>query len=102
MDICSAASAERCADECQLRIADVSSTCATCALEDAEFGDSDDGIPSSCTGGTCTLSGREGDCTYPQGDEAARQDCERQVNPRRDIECDVDFRPIEECADSCD
>ena len=100
-DICSQASADLCIDECQVRIADTSSTCATCVLEDASFGDDNDSPGDFCMNGTCTVTGREGECMYPEGDTAAREDCERQVNPRRDVECDTDFRPVEECAALC-
>ena len=36
-DVCSGASVEGCVEQCEARIADLESLCATCLLEDADF-----------------------------------------------------------------
>jgi hypothetical protein len=103
-DVCSEASAEQCQQECSARIADTETLCASCLLEDACFapdcGGSDD--PDFCdSSGQCTVSGREGTCTYSMGDEAARADCLRQVFPRRSVECTTEYRSLSECSAEC-
>jgi hypothetical protein len=103
-DVCSAASAATCKQDCDARIAEVTTVCASCLLEESCFG-SDCGAAGSndaCdSSGQCTVTGREGDCTYPQGDQAARDDCLRQVYPRRTVDCTPEFRPVAECSDQC-
>ena len=102
-DICSTASVGSCVDQCEARIESVETVCATCLLEDASFGlDDDVFVPDQCEpSGICTMQGREGYCTYPQGDESAREDCYREVFPRREVACDVEFRPVAECSGTC-
>jgi hypothetical protein len=103
-DVCSAGSVETCKQACDARIADVATLCASCLLEDACFAPDCGGASSgdACDGsGQCTVSGRTGQCTYPQGDTAAREDCLRQVYPRRTVECAAEYRPVSECAASC-
>ena len=103
-DVCSAPSAAACEQDCDARIAEVTTVCASCLVEDACF-EPDCGSSSSdvfCdSSGQCTITGREGLCTYPQGDDAARDDCLRQVYPRRTVECTPEFRPVAECSDQC-
>lgn len=103
-DVCSATSAEQCQKECSAHVADVNSLCATCLLEQACFEPSCGpmGNGNECdASGQCTVSGREGSCTYPAGDQAAREDCLRQVDPRRAVECSTEYRPVSECSDVC-
>jgi len=101
-DICSQASADRCKQDCDAHIKDVTSTCASCLLEQATF--SVPPVSSSgdvCNAGTCTTTGRAGSCDYPQGNDAARDDCIRQVSPRREVECTPTYRPVSECNSTC-
>jgi len=102
-DVCSAASAETCKQDCDARIVEVPTLCASCLLEDACFEPDCEGsdLNEFCGAGQCTITGREGQCSYPQGDQAARNDCLRQVYPRRTVECTAEFRPIAECNDQC-
>ncbi|HVV82652.1 MAG TPA: hypothetical protein VHE35_06210 [Kofleriaceae bacterium] len=100
-DICSVASASSCIDQCETRIADVATVCASCLLEDAEFDTDETSTADSCMNGTCTMTGRTGDCMYPEGDQAARDNCARMVFPRREVSCDTTFRPVTECASVC-
>jgi hypothetical protein len=108
-DICNTGSQANCLDECELRIAGVPTVCASCLLEDACF-DPDGCGPISepvfCEGTpgdeTCTVTGRNGSCTFPAGDDAAADDCERQVNPRREVACTAEFRSTSECNVECD
>lgn len=101
-DVCSTASQASCVDQCAARIDGVSSVCASCLLEDADFGTGDDVTPGDqCESGSCTTFGRLGSCTYPEGNQAAREDCIRQVSPRREVACDVDFQPVTDCASVC-
>lgn len=101
-DICSLDSAELCIDTCAVRIAGVDTLCASCLLEDAYFGTDDVVLPGDyCDGQTCTMTGRAGTCTYPYGNETARQACMRQVSPRREVTCEADFRPVTECSSVC-
>ena len=107
-DICSAESAAVCKEDCAAHIAGVSSLCATCLLEDACFDANCAGSGStavSCffdgAGTTCAVTGREGSCTYPGGDQTARDNCIRQVYPRRTVGCSPDYRPVTECNSIC-
>jgi hypothetical protein len=105
-DVCSAGSVTQCQRECQARIADTETVCATCLLEGTCFGGEDDptcrymGV-GGCSSAGCTLSGREGSCTYPLGDTAAYENCVRQVYPRRTVECTSEYRPVSDCASLC-
>ncbi len=102
-DVCSEDSAAACVDQCEARIVDVSTVCATCLLEETSFGD--EVLPGShwCDGDTlrCTIEGRNGSCNYSYGDQAGLENCLRQVYPRREVDCDVDFRPVNDCAEVC-
>lgn len=102
-DICSQVSAEACIAECNARIVGTPALCASCLLEEACFFDCGDdaGDPVVCDVGGCELSGREGTCTYPDGDIAAYEACQRQVNPLREVSCTADYRPVVECAALC-
>lgn len=40
-------------------------------------------------------------CSYSAGDEDARAECHRQVHPRREVACGVEFGPVAPCADLC-
>ena len=101
-DVCDLASARLCLDNCATRLVDVSTVCGTCLLEQADFGlDQEVGDTDFCTETTCEMSGREGTCSYPTGDDAAREACERQVNPRREVACQAESRPVSECAAPC-
>jgi hypothetical protein len=104
-DVCDSGSQRTCLDACTARIMDVSSVCASCLLEDACFnpggcgpGGGDD---EPCEVNSCTITGRNGSCSYPPNDNAARESCERQVNPRREVACTVEFEPVSACASSC-
>jgi hypothetical protein len=103
-DICSEESAVLCRDECNARIELTENLCATCLLEGAEFGlgDGDVGIGDFCENGQCTKRGREGSCTYPEGDDQARDDCTRQVYPRREVHCDSEFASVQNCSGICE
>lgn len=100
-DVCDSASTTSCLDECQARIEDVATVCASCLLEEVSFGPDVVIINQQCNGTTCTVTGRVGSCMYPQNDQAAQNDCYRQVYPRREVACDADFRDPAECAGLC-
>ena len=101
-DICSQVSADGCIAECNARIEGNPTLCASCLLEDACF-DCEDGpsLPPFCDAGTCEISGREGTCSFPEGDNEAYEACERQVNPLREASCSAEYRPVVECAALC-
>ena len=101
-DICSTASAELCLDTCAVRIGGVDTLCASCLLEQSYFGTGgESGDSDYCDTQTCTMTGRAGTCTYPYGNQQAREACMRQVDPRREVACEADFRPVTECATVC-
>ena len=101
-DICSPASADLCKQGCAKRIDGQASLCATCLLEKAEFKVPPvSGSADFCQSGQCTKTGRSGSCVYTEGDAAAREACIRQVDPRREVECTADYRPVAECATTC-
>ena len=104
-DVCDTASRQACLDTCTARIEGVATVCATCLLEDACFDPDgcrgEDGGGDECSSSVCTRTGREGSCTYPPNDTAARDACERQVNPRREVACTAEFEPVSQCASSC-
>lgn len=99
--MCSIASASSCVDQCEVRIADVPSLCATCLLEAASFHPDGQYVDRWCTYDSCTIEGPAGSCTYPATNEAAEEDCIRQVYPRREVDCEVQFRSVTECAEVC-
>ena len=110
-DVCSAESAKQCKASCDARIEDVSSACASCLLEDADFGlGGSSGFGDECSapspecgqGARCTIAGHGGECSYCEGDQAAEEACIRQAHPRREVDCDADFRDPAECAELCD
>ncbi len=104
-DVCTTASQVDCVDECEARIAGVMTVCASCLLEDACFDPKGCGPvivdPPNCDQTECTITGRNGSCSFPVGNEAAAEDCERQVNPRREVACTPDFRSTSECENVC-
>ena len=102
-DVCSTASAELCLETCAVRIAGVDTLCASCLLENSYFdtGGGDGEGTDYCDSQTCTMTGRSGTCTYPYGNVTAHDACYRQVNPRREVACEADFRPVTECATVC-
>ena len=100
-DVCSAASTDACKQECSARIADVTSLCALCLVEDAHLGGAEDSVADGCDQTQCTVTGREGTCSYPVGDQAASEDCLRQVYPRRTVDCTTEYRPVSECSAEC-
>lgn len=102
--ICDAASRTQCLDQCEARIAGLSTVCQNCLVEDACFDPgcgSDDGSPVFCDETSCTISSSLGSCTYRQDDDAMRDNCERQINPRREIACAASFQPTTKCASVC-
>jgi hypothetical protein len=106
-DVCNSASQANCIDECEARIAGVVTVCASCLLEDACLDPEGCGPVITddvfCDGsGECTVTGREGSCTFPADDTAALEDCQRQVNPRREVACTAEFRSTSECSTECD
>lgn len=103
-DICSQTSADACLKDCGARISEVSTVCASCLLENACFsnGCRDSlGSDPGCTSGQCTISGRVGSCTYPQGDQAAYDNCVRMVYPRREVQCSPEYQSVSKCASVC-
>jgi hypothetical protein len=104
-DVCSSASQSACLDECEARIAGVASLCASCLVEDACFdpsGCDDVVIINDCdSNGQCTITGRNDSCSYQADNEAARVACEKQVNPRREVACEAEFRSTSECSSEC-
>jgi hypothetical protein len=104
-DVCNGSSQRACLDECEARIADVETTCASCLVEDVCFapeGDCGPQLGDDCSpGAQTTVTGWNGSCSYPCGDSAAREACLRQVSPRREVACSAEFRPVAECDASC-
>ena len=105
-DVCSQASAQRCLRDCAARLVDVSSVCASCLVEEACFDvqcgpHKGPGGVDCDSSGVCTIYGREGSCSYPAGNQAALEDCLRQVYPRREVECTPEYRPVAGCAAVC-
>jgi hypothetical protein len=103
--VCNAASRTQCLDECEARIAGLPSLCQSCLLEKACFdpgcGSGNVSIGESCDGTTCTIETQFGSCTYTPGDQASYDACLPKVDPRREVTCEVDFRPTTECATVC-
>ncbi len=104
-DVCNGASRTQCLETCEARITGVSSVCASCLTEEVCFDpggcDGDVSIGDQCSNNTCTRMGRNGSCTYPANDTAARDNCERQVNPRREVVCTAEFPSVQSCASVC-
>jgi hypothetical protein len=106
-DVCNGASRTTCLDTCEARITGVSSVCASCLTEEVCFDpggcDGDVSLGDQCTsGGQCTRTGRNGSCMYPMNDTTARDNCEKQVNPRREVACTADFPSVQSCASVCE
>lgn len=105
-DICSAESAALCIEECEARISDATSICASCLLENAYFGTGPRGtedcrFAAACGGGTeCTVRGAV-TCSYCSEDTASEESCLRMAYPRREVRCTPRFRPVAECAALC-
>ena len=102
--VCNAPSREQCLDECETRIANLATVCQNCLVEEACFGP--DGCDGEGPGGfcdttTCTITTELGTCMYSTGNEAARLECLRKVDPRREVTCTSEFRPTTECASVC-
>jgi hypothetical protein len=103
-DVCDSGSRVQCLDTCEARIAGVASVCASCLTEDVCFdpGQCDPiDIGDECSNNSCTRTGRNGSCMYPPNDTAARDNCERQVNPRREVACTAEFPSVQSCAEVC-
>jgi hypothetical protein len=103
-DICSQSSASACVDQCAARIEGVESVCGTCLLEQAYFGTGpDDGPNGMCENGSCTMYGDDPgeSCTFDEGDQAAIEDCYRQLFPRREVDCSPSFQPVSGCSGVC-
>lgn len=109
-DICSQASADACRQSCGAQIESEDSACAACLLEDASFSrDSVSGGNGECSTSAecgindvlCNDSGPGGTCEFCSDDEAAELECYKKTHPRREVECDVDFRDPAKCSDLC-
>jgi hypothetical protein len=100
-DVCSESSRVQCLDECEARIAMVSTVCANCLLENATFAPVTFNQGGGGGGGTCTATGWNGTCPYTCGDNAAYMTCLLQVSPRRTVDCTAKFRPTTECSSLC-
>jgi hypothetical protein len=103
--VCDAASRTQCLDQCEARIAGLPSLCQSCLLEEACFdpGCGSDGVSigGSCDETSCTIETQFGSCTYATNDQAAYDMCLEQVDPRREVACEVHFQPTTECASVC-
>jgi len=102
LDICSVDSARECLSQCATRIESVAPLCASCLVEQARF--APDGHPEfnwECDGATCWVTNGAEVCQYPRSDDVAREDCFRQLYPRREVACDVNWRPVIDCAEVC-
>ena len=110
-DICSQASADKCAAQCDARIEGTTAACGDCLLEDATLGggESTSSDPTECmspsvkcgTDGECTESGPGGDCTYCSNDTAEQESCYVKTHPRREVECSPSFRDPAKCSALC-
>jgi hypothetical protein len=110
-NICSTASADSCKELCDLRIDGQTSLCTSCLLEKAKYGSDQvkqnsacaTQTPSSCgSGALCTESHSGTSCSWCENDQAAHDNCMRTLFPRTEIDCDVEFRPVSDCASFCD
>jgi hypothetical protein len=89
---------------------DADPRCATiCAIEEPSVAGAGDICSTAsvvlnndyCDSQTCTMTGRTGTCTYPYGNQQAREACLRQVDPGREVACEAGFRSVTECATVC-
>ncbi len=101
-EVCSEASADQCLTECNIRVANVSETCATCLLEDASFGTAPIDAQADCDqSGTCTIDGPGGSCTYVAADAEDRDRCTRIAFPREVVSCPASFTSAGNCSSNC-
>jgi len=104
-EVCNAASRVQCLDVCESRIASLMTVCQNCLVEGACFGpdgcDEDVVLGGSCTNNTCTITSEFGTCSYMTNDEAGKLKCYQQVDPRREVTCESEFRPTTQCASVC-
>ncbi|MDB4957621.1 MAG: hypothetical protein JWO36_5190 [Myxococcales bacterium] len=103
-DVCNTASRVQCVDECEVRIAGVTTNCANCLSEGACFGPTGcfgDSIGFSSDGTTCKLTAWNGMCSYPCNDNTMRLACEKQVSPRREVACTTTFKAATQCSSVC-
>lgn len=103
--VCDTASFAQCLDECEARLAGVAPICQNCLVERAclEPGGcalNTDPVP-TCMNDLCTVETQFGSCMFAREDQAARLECYRQVDPRREVTCIPTFRPATECASVC-
>ena len=103
--VCDTQSRAQCLDECDARIAGLPSLCQSCLLEQACFdpgcGRGTVSVGDSCDQNTCTIETQFGTCTYAPDDQASYDACLVKVDPRRDVTCEVSWRPTTECASVC-
>ena len=110
-EICSQASADQCLALCGAEITGVTATCATCLLEDADFGGGESGgsggdceSPSpNCPSGAsyCTDSQNGVSCSYCDDDQAAQDACYAKLNPRTEVACETKFNDVTKCSSFC-
>ncbi len=99
---CSDDSARSCVDMCESRIATVDGGCATCLLSNASFGSGPIDAEAECTGGgTCTIEGPGGSCTYVAADPEDRDRCTRIAFPRTVVDCPTIFQTASNCTTTC-
>lgn len=109
--VCSAASVAYCKASCTTQLEGLSNLCQTCLIEEMGGSRSVSRPPppceepdASCAGGTsCRMIGPGGlECTYCDGDTAARENCERTLYPRREIVCRSGVADVENCESICE
>ncbi len=108
MDTCSAASARRCLERCEARIAGADTACANCLLEGATFAPGVliphvECVPSSeCESESeCTAIGAV-TCSYCDLDIPMLERCLRDAFPPSEVECTPTFEPTASCVEVCD
>ena len=102
-EVCDMPSLVQCLDECEARIAGTTTVCGNCLVEEACLGPSCDpvGPGLDCDAAMCWTYGPKGMCSYPVNNEAAYEDCRRQVDPRATTACTAKFRATSDCASLC-
>jgi len=103
-DVCTAMSVSRCKQDCAASFSNANPLCATCIVAEACFGGRCDAAvqpQDTCDHGICVVTGREGRCRYVEGDQSSREDCLREVYPRREIACDIDYTRLNLCTGVC-
>jgi len=99
---CSDDSAQACMDQCETRIANVVDDCATCLLNGASFRTEPLDADADCdAGGTCTIDGPGGSCTYVAADAEDRDRCTRIAFPRVIVSCPASFPSARNCTATC-